>query len=398
MDINDVISRIEISSVGAKGDGLSGDVAVAFTLPGDVIEAGKLLRASEHRVEPVCTYFGTCGGCAMQHASDEFTLGWKRGIVEQALLSQGLEPVIRHVHQSPPNSRTRAVLSGRRTKKTVILGFHARRSDDIIAIETCDVLRPEIIEALPKLREIVRLAATRTSVVKLGVTVSDAGLDVDVRDARALDASGIEALAGIASDFARVGWNGEVVLMKSPPTRKMGPGIVTPPVGSFLQATQDGEAKLVDSVKEATIGASKIVELFAGCGTLSLPLVEAADVHAVEFDAEMLASLDEAWRMSRGVKQLTTEVRDLFRRPVLESEFKGADAVVLDPPRAGAAAQVTEIATSKVGRVAYVSCNPVTFARDAKTLCEAGFGLEWVDVVDQFRWSTHVELAAKFSR
>lgn len=152
MDISDVLERTEIASVGAKGDGLSGDLAVSFSLPGDVIEQGEIVENSVHRVDPVCKHFGSCGGCAMQHASDDFTLSWKRGIVEQALLSQRLEPFIRHIHQSPPLSRMRAVLSGRRTKKTAFLGFHGRRSDEIIPIDECHVLRPEILDVFSKLK------------------------------------------------------------------------------------------------------------------------------------------------------------------------------------------------------------------------------------------------------
>lgn len=398
VDIVDFSGRVEIEALGAKGDGLADGLAVALTLPGDVIENGKLVTRSPHRIRPPCPHFGRCGGCALQHADDAFVADWKSGVVAQALRAHALPSDIRKVHQSPARSRRRAVFAGRRTKKTTILGFHARRSDEVIPIDSCAVLRPEIMAAFASLHEIVRLAASRKSVVRLGVTLSGAGLDLDVRDAVPLEAQGIEALARFAEVLARISWNGEVVLMRSPPMQQFGPAAVAPPSGAFLQATAEGEAALVASVLEATAGVGRIVELFAGCGTFSLPLLVCSDVHAVEFEEEMLASLDQAWRQTTGLKRLTTEARDLFRRPVLSSEFNGVDAVVLDPPRAGAVAQAHEIAGSRVGRVAYVSCNPVSFAKDARVLVDAGFALDWVDVVDQFRWSTHIELAARFSR
>jgi 23S rRNA (uracil1939-C5)-methyltransferase len=172
---------------------------------------------------------------------------------------------------------------------------------------------------------------------------------------------------------------------------------VVPPPGAFLQATQDGEEALQAAVSDAVGSCDRIVDLFAGCGTFSLPLAQRAEVHAVEGSGDMLAALDAGWRSGIGLSQVGTETRDLFRRPLLADELARFGAVVIDPPRAGAQAQTRELAEAQVARIAAVSCNPATFARDAKTLTEAGYHLNWVQVVDQFRWSAHVELVAAFT-
>lgn len=398
MEIVEIAGPITIETLGHHGDGVSGDIGVRFTLPGETIEGGKITRSSPHRIEPVCCHFTTCGGCVLQHGSAELLAEWKSDLVRKALRAQGLDGEIRSVQTSPPYSRRRVVFSGRRTKKTVQLGFFERRSETLVPISECHLLLPQIMDALDDLKAIVRLAATRTSIVKLAVTSSDVGLDVAVTSARELNADELTSLAKIAGSFARVSWNGEVILMRVPPAQTFGGASVVPPPGAFLQATVEGEKALVDSVLEGVGHAGKVADLFSGCGTFSLPISQVSEVHAVEFDAAMISALETGWRQAQQSKRLTVEVRDLFRRPVLRSELNSWDAVVLDPPRAGAAAQVAEIAKSDIGRVVHVSCNPATFAREAKTLVEAGFNLDWIDVVDQFLWSAHVELVGCFSR
>ena len=197
--------------------------------------------------------------------------------------------------------------------------------------------------------------------------------------------------------FARLSWEDETVFTTTPPAQTFGIATVTPPPGAFLQATPDGEAALVAAVRDAVGDARRVVDLFSGCGTFTLPLADHAAIHAVEGDAEMIAALDKGVRHSTGLKSITMATRDLFSRPLLPDELAKIDAVVIDPPRAGAEAQVAEIAEAQVPRIAYVSCNPSTFARDAKVLVQAGYTLNWVQVVDQFRWSPHVELAASLS-
>ena len=185
--------------------------------------------------------------------------------------------------------------------------------------------------------------------------------------------------------------------MRSPPLQRFGKALVPCPPGAFLQATRQGEAALLDAVRQIVGDAKQVVDLFAGCGTFALPLAEGAEVHAAEGSSQMTAALDAGWRRAEGLKRVTHEARDLFRRPLLPDELKRFDAAVIDPPRAGAEAQVAELAKARVPRIAFVSCNPVTFARDAKQLVQAGYHLQWVQVVDQFRWSSHVELVAAFS-
>jgi 23S rRNA (uracil1939-C5)-methyltransferase len=197
---------------------------------------------------------------------------------------------------------------------------------------------------------------------------------------------------------ARLCWNDEVIVTINPPVQKMGGANVVPPSGAFLQATREGEAALLSAVTEIVGKADKVVDLFSGVGTFALPLAQTAEIHAVEGEEEMLGSLDKAWRGAQGLKRVTTEKRDLFRRPLEPDELDRFDAAVIDPPRAGADAQIDTLAQSKIRTIAMVSCNPVTFARDAVTLIKGGYKLDWAQVVDQFRWSAHVEVVGKFTR
>lgn len=404
------MSDLLIDRLGLEGDGHAGPIRVPFSLPGErvsgevidgVIAHPTILTPSPDRVSPVCRHFGTCGGCALQHASDPFLANWKRGVVAQALETRGLPPEIRPlVPTSPPQSRRRAVLGGRRTKKTVITGFYARRSDTLIDVIDCPLIRPEILAAKPILATLTTLGASRGGTIRLAVTAGPAGLDIDVADAKPLDPSLGSALAKVAetTDLARLSWNGETVSLRRPPVQPMGRALVAPPPGAFLQATSQGATALTAAVRAAIGPARRVVDLFAGCGTFSLPLAETAEVLAVEGESTMLAALDAGWRHTSGLRRVTTERRDLFRRPLVALELKLYDAAVIDPPRAGAEAQCRALAASPLPLIAMVSCNPVTFARDAAILIAGGYRLDWVQVVDQFRWSAHVELAAQFTR
>ena len=334
----------------------------------------------------------------MQDRSDEEVAAWKQNQVVAALTERGLEAPVRGVHTSRPASRRRAVFSGRRTKKTTQLGFHARGSDLLINIEECRVLSPEIVEALPALHRVVGMAATRRSVVRISATKSDCGLDVAVENAQDIDMRVEAELAEIAPNFARLAWNGDVVVQVSQPSHKLGTAHVVPPPGGFLQATIEGQGALTDVVLDATEGARSVVDLFAGAGTFALALAGRASVHAVEADAEALIALDKGWRSTPDLRAVSTETRNLFKRPLLPAELNKFDAIVLDPPRAGAAAQIDEIAACDVDQIAYVSCNPATFARDCHILNKAGYDIDYIDVIDQFRWSNHVEIAAKITR
>ncbi|MEE2860437.1 MAG: class I SAM-dependent RNA methyltransferase [Pseudomonadota bacterium] len=397
-----------IERLGHQGDGIApGPVFAPMTLPGEVVSGTlngqrldqvRIVTPSSDRVAAPCRHFKTCGGCQVQHASDGFVEHWKAGIVREALRAQGIEAEIAGVETSPPKSRRRAGLSARRTKKGAMAGFHGRASGTIVEIPDCQLLHPDLIAALPVAEALAVAGGSRKGELNVSVTLSDGGLDVAVRDGKPLDRDLEVALAQQAEalDLARLSWDGEVIAMRRAPGQIFGPARVVPPPGAFLQATPQGEAALLRAVKEITEGAAKIADLFAGCGTFALPLARRAEVLAVEGDRAMIAALDRGWREAQGLKRVAGVTRDLFRSPLLRDEFKGIDAVVIDPPRAGAEAQVTELAEARVPVIAHVSCNPVTFARDAARLIAAGYAMGPVRVVDQFRWSSHVELVAGF--
>lgn len=405
--------RVTIDRLGYLGDGIAigeaGPIYAPGFLPGEVVEGdlakdtltgGKIISPSADRMKPPCSHAKTCGGCLMQHAADPFVADWKEGIVRGALAGQGLETTFRPMVTSPARSRRRATLTGRKTKGGALMGFHARGSDTLVPIPNCQLLHPDLVAAFPGLEALVKLGGSRTTEVQLTITRSLAGADVAVSGGKPLDANLQMEMARLCESqgFARLTWNGETIALRAAPMQRFGRALVAPPPGAFLQATAEGESALLQAVALAIGSARKVVDLFAGCGTFSLPLAERAEVHAVEGEATMTAALEKAARNTEGLKRLTVETRDLFRRPLEPDEFKGVEAVVIDPPRAGAEAQTAALLTAKVPVIAYVSCNPVSFARDAKALVQAGYHLDWVQVVDQFRWSSHVELAGRFSR
>ncbi len=398
-------SKLTIERLGHRGDGIApGPVFAPGTLPGEEVTGTlngdrlsdiKIITPSSDRVRPPCAHFKACGGCSLQHASDGFLAGWKAQTVRDALSPHGLDAPIRKTLTSPARSRRRATLAGRRTKKGAIVGLHARASDALVDIPDCQLLHPDIIAAIPALRDLTIAGSSRKAEVSFAITSSSAGVDVAASGAKPLVGELRVKLAALAGqhDLARLSWGDELIAERRAPVQKFGAVAVSPPAGAFLQATGEGQAALVAAVREIAGDAKSAVDLFAGCGTFTLPLAENAELLAVESDADMLAALDAGWRHGTGLKKVTTETRDLFRRPLLVDELKKYAAVVIDPPRAGAEAQVTQLATGSA-RIAMVSCNPQTFARDARILCNAGYRIDWIDVVDQFRWSPHVELVA----
>lgn len=404
------MTQVTIQRLGHKGDGIAeGPVFVSRCLPGEVvegevqgdrIEAPRILTPSPDRVKAPCRHVNSCGGCALQHASDDFVADWKQGVVSAALSARGIEANIAGIETSQPQTRRRATLSVKRTKKGALVGFHAARSDVITEVPDCQLLHPDLMALFPALKELAALGGSRKGEMSATVTRSEAGADVAMKGGKPLDRALETALGQLAGQkgLARLTWDGEVIATMYPPAQRFGPAHVIPPPGAFLQATEDGEAALLNVVRQGVEGAKAVVDLFAGCGTFSLPVAEQTHVHAVEGEAAMMAALDAGWRHAQGVHRVTTETRDLFRRPLLPDELNRFDAAVIDPPRAGAEAQVEQIAASDLTRVAMVSCNPVTFARDVEMLIAAGFTLGPVTVVDQFRWSAHVEVAAVLSR
>ncbi len=406
------VAEMVIDRLGHQGDGIAagpdGPVYAARCLPGervagvldgDRITAPRVLEPSPDRVDPPCPHYADCGGCALLHASDDFVAGWKRDVVVRALAAQGLSAPIRGIATSPPRSRRRAALSGRRTRTGAVVGFHGRASDTVTGVAGCLVLTPAIVAGLPLLERITALGGSRKGELTLTVTDTRAGLDVAVTGGPAASADLLAAVPDLAArGLSRLTWSGDVLVHAAPPALPMGRAQVVPPPGAFLQATAHGQAALVAAVRAAVGDARRIADLFAGCGTFALPLAQGAEVLAVEGDRAMLAALEAGWRGAPGLRPVRINARDLFRDPLEGAELAGLDAAVIDPPRAGAAAQTAALAMSGPARIAAVSCNPATFARDAALLVAGGYRLDWIAIVDQFRWSPHVELAARFSR
>ena len=355
-------------------------------------------------VEPDCPHYETCGGCSLMHASDRFVARWKLDVVRRALAARGVDAEVAGIATSPPGSRRRAVLagtrSGRRSAARGIVGFHASRSSAIAPIPECRVMLPSLVAALPCCEAIVAAGGPDRGEMRLTLSDAPEGVDVAASGGRALSAPLRARLAGIAREagLSRLAWDGEVIAQAAPPTQRFGAARVVPPPGAFLQATREGEAALRAVVRHGVGDARRVADLFAGCGTFALPIAGGAEVHAVEADAAMLEALAAGWRAAPGARRVTTEARDLFRRPLLGPELSRFDAVVMDPPRAGAAAQAEALAAHGPGRVVSLSCDPATFARDAATLVAGGYRLGPVRVVDQFRWSSHVEVAAVLTR
>ncbi|MFQ6550899.1 class I SAM-dependent RNA methyltransferase [Aestuariibius insulae] len=370
------------------------------TLPGEVVEDERIITPSSDRVRPPCRHFKSCGGCVVQHASDAFVAEWKTDIIRVALAAQGLETEIRPILTSPPKSRRRAKLSGRRTKAGALVGFHRIGSDQIVSIPDCQLITPALLAGMDSYEEITRLAASRKTEIALTVTEAESGLDILVQTERPLTRELREDLSRLAGQngLARLVWNDEPVYDTGHAAQTFGTVQVIPPPGAFLQATQSGEDALFAAALEAAGPADHIADLFCGCGTFSLRLSERSAVHAIEGDADMVHALERGARQATGLKPITTEVRDLFRRPLDTGELRKFDAVVIDPPRPGAAAQMAELAKGGPPRIASLSCNPATFARDTKVLTGAGYTLDWVQPIDQFRWAAHVELAAQLTR
>ncbi|MEE9454949.1 MAG: class I SAM-dependent RNA methyltransferase [Paracoccaceae bacterium] len=403
----------KINSLSLTGDGIAqtaaGPIYAPFSLPGEQVSGTlignritelRITTPSEHRVKAPCPHFKSCGGCMLQHASDAFVARWKGEVIGKALRAQGLSYTQLTTITSPARTRRRATFAGRRGKKAVMVGFHGRASGTIIPIPSCTLLHPDIMAAHPAMAALTVMGASRKAAIALAITQSPAGLDIAVSGAKDADGPMMAELGHLveAHKLARLSWNGEVIAMRAHPVQTFDDIPVTPPPGAFLQATAAGQSALIDTVRAAVGPADTIVDLFAGCGTFSLPLAKQAQVLAVEGDADLLHALDAGWRSAHGLKTLKTSKRDLFRNPMLAEELSPYAAAIIDPPRPGAKAQCQALAQSGVPRIAYVSCNPITFARDAKILTDAGFTIDWVQPIDQFRWSTHVELVAAFVR
>lgn len=383
--------------IAARGDGVTASGRhAAFAAPGDVLAEDGVVTPGPHRQVPPCRHFPECGGCQLQHIDNEAYVAYLIERVSGALAQHDLASDIRAPHLSPPRTRRRATLRAMKAGGRVLLGFNAEKSNRLIDLAECHILRPEMFALLQPLRRLLSLLLAPKRTAEIHMTLADQGVDLLLKGVKA---EGFEAALGLV-DFAGEhrlarlsldeGLGPEARWEPQPATVTLSGRPVPLPIAAFLQATEDGEQALVAAVLEAVGAPATSADLFAGIGTFALALP--GRVLAAE------ASRDAVLALKRAAPTIAAQHRDLYRRPLMADELSGLDAVVLDPPRSGAEAQVEQLAASTVPRIAYVSCNPATFAKDAAVLVSGGYRLDWVRPVGQFRWSTHVELAAAFSR
>ena len=388
----------------ARGDGVTADGRfVAGAVPGDSVLADGTVMAGSGRALPPCQHFGDCGGCQLQHVAEPGLQQFARERILQPLQRVGIVPVeVLPVHLSPARARRRAALRATRTQGEVRLGFNARGEHRIVDLQQCPVLHPALERLLPPLRQFLGPSLREGSAIAVTLTLTDGGVDLLLGNLQARDLPRIDGLTefAIGQGLARLSVQGadgiETLIQPGGAEMRMGDAMVTLPPGAFLQATADGEAALVAAVETVVRGGKRIADLFAGCGTFTFPLARHARVTAVEGAAAAVGALAKAAARARADVQ--SEHRDLFRKPLDMAELNRFDAIVIDPPRAGAQAQSAMLARSRVPVVAAVSCNPATFARDAALLAKGGYRLLRLWPVAQFRWSTHVELVAEFRR
>ncbi|OJU67507.1 MAG: RNA methyltransferase [Rhizobiales bacterium 63-7] len=407
---------VTISRLGAQGDGIAhtdqGPLYVPFALPGETVSVARvknqgtlisLLTPSPERQAPACRHFGpdgvngTCGGCTLQHLKDAPYHAFKRNLVIEALKAKSIEIDVDPLVVAHPGERRRLALAARRTEKDMLLGFNQAETHHIVDIQECPIAAPAIVARLETIRAIAKMLATSADAFRITVLETPAGLDLAFEGLKPLSdkqrRAGIETVLA-QRGIARVSVNGEILVEPVKPVIDFGGASVTPPPGAFTQATKPAEDAMANLVIAHVGKAKRIADLFAGAGTFTLRLARIGRVHAAESDDKALKALDHGARNTQGLKPVTVEKRDLFRRPLTAQELKVFDAVVFDPPRAGAEAQVKEIARSGVKKIVAVSCNPLTLARDLAILIEAGYRLTRVIPIDQFLWSPHVEAVA----
>lgn len=393
-----------IIRIAAKGDGVTADGRhVPLSAPGDRVRDDGGLDFGPHHAEPPCTHFPLCGGCQLQHLDETSYTAYVHDRVVGALAGQDVEADIVHpAIVSPPRSRRRAALRAARFGKKLVIGFSSENSHRIVDMSMCEVLHPRLFALIKPLRTLLHPMVGDRRAAHVKMTLADQGVDLCLEN---VGAEGLE-LAEKLTEFAEThrlarlcideGFGPQSRYEPEPVTISFGGVPVALPPYAFLQATAEGESALVEAVRGALDGAGVIADLFSGLGTFALSLGEGRAAYAAEAAREMVTALQIAG--NRVQRKLAVEHRDLFRRPLQPTELERFDAVLIDPPRAGAREQVQQIAESKVPVVAYVSCNPGSFARDAKHLVEGGYRLTEVQPVGQFRWSTHVELVGVFRR
>jgi len=403
---------VRIERLAPEGDGaamVDGHVHyVPFALPGETWRAPaadgdcwQLVTASAERQTPPCPHFTRCGGCSAQHMGDELYLAWKRDAVVRAFAAQGLAPAIARLAPVASGTRRRAVLTARQVGAEIVLGYHEPGTHALVDLGACPVLDPDIVRAFPSLRALARVLLGPKIDVRITVLRVDAGLDVHLETGKAnlggpLRLALADAVRG--TSVLRLAVDGEVIVQPAPVRISLGGIAVEPPPGVFVQAVPSAEAQMIALVSEAVAGARRVADLFAGIGTFTFALARKAQLLAVDSELRALTALAAAARGASGLKPIETRVRDLFREPLARKELEPFDAVVLDPPRAGAKAQSAMLAKATVAKVVMVSCNPSTLARDVRTLVDGGYALSRVVSIDQFLWSRHVEIVAVLDR
>jgi 23S rRNA (uracil1939-C5)-methyltransferase len=400
---------VEIVKFGHGGDGVAQDgLFVPYTVPGDVARVGRdgprgaldeIITPGHWRTEPPCRHFTRCGGCALQHVARERYLAWKRDLVVAALKQRGFtDAAVQDIRAVGPGTRRRAIFKACKGGQGLELGFYAPRTQTLIEVQDCPILAPSLFAVIGPLRKALNGILTMSEKTELHTTLTDTGIDLTIRQKRPRRLDWLVDLAVMAQSLklARLCWNDELIAMNIQPAHRIGTFDVALPPESFLQPTAEGERILQDLVHEEIGSAKRIADLFSGCGTFALTLADTCAVHAVDNSGPQIGALLAAART--GSAKVTSETRDLFRRPLLPAELSRFDAVILDPPRPGALEQVRALAQSEISRVLYVSCNPASFARDARILSDSGFHLSRVVPLDQFLWSPHVELFAVFIR
>lgn len=406
---------LDIKRLGAQGDGVAatehGDIFVPLTLPGEraivSVEGNRgnlveLESASADRIDPCCPHFGTCGGCAAQHMGSRIYADWKRSMVVAAFAHRGLDADIADAVMIPPGRRRRATFSAMRMGGRIALGFHEEGSHALVDITRCPVVLPAIEHTLPALREIAEVLATADGQsVRLAVTATAEGLDVSIADRQAqMTATTRARIAEISrqAQIVRVMDSGSIVVQKASPKVLVGGASVTLPPGAFIQATAEAEEAITGIITAATAKAKRVADLFCGLGTFTFGLARRARVLAMDGDRAAVEALSTGARATSGIKAIETRVRDLIREPLSRTELKDFDAVVFDPPRAGAKAQAEMLAKSDVKVVCAISCNPATLARDCRIMADGGYMIERVVPIDQFVWSPHIEAVAVLRR
>lgn len=404
--------ELTVSRLGAHADGIAetdeGSIFVPFTLPGERVVADvdkgrgrlfDLLVRSPERAEPICRHFGVCGGCALQHLEQHAYLEWKRRRVLDGLYMERIDVLVEPVRAFGPHTRRRAAFAAMKSANGLTFGYRRAQSHDIVDLRECPLLLPGFETALPALRSLLD-SLLRSGEARITATACDNGLDVDIEAAAGTlrpFTSG-HGKAAEAAGIIRLTVGGDPLFSIAAPRVSLAGIAVEPPPGAFLQASSGAETAMAGIAMEALGKARKVADLFCGLGTFSFAMARRASVTAVENDRTLLLALDTASRRAQGIKPIKTLARDLMREPLSAAELNAFDAVLFDPPRAGALAQASAVAKSRVPKVIAISCNPASFARDARLLIDGGYSLERVVPIDQFVFSAHVELVAIFTR